>query len=312
VGLLLIVGGFALLVLPAVLRSVGRRLTPAEWSRLCATALVGGALTVEAGAILYAAPTVLRAVGVDALASACERMLGHFAPGGLWAGWASAVGALTIAALAGGGVIKSKRVQRLVWAEPEFGRHERFGDYELVTLPTGQPLAVSVEGPTPQILVSDGLIDTLPGAQLQAVLRHEAAHLSLGHQRMLTLAGGVEAAFVFFPSAARSAAALRTALERWADEVAAGAAPGARDQLRDAIVGVSGALVAPQVAALSAADTVVERVQALEHAPPAPSRLVRVAAYLPGSVLGGSILIAAGLWAGQARMVLAMLGRCPT
>jgi Zn-dependent protease with chaperone function len=312
VGLLLIVSGFGLLALPALLRSVGRRLTPPEWSKLCAAALVGGALTVETGAVLYAAPTVLRAVGVSALANACERMLGHFAPGGPWVGWACALGAATIAALAGHGVIKTRRVQRLVWAEPGLGLHERFGEHELVTLPTGRPLAVSVEGPTSQILVSDGLVDTLPPDQLAAVLRHEAAHLSLGHQRLLTLAGAVERAFAFFPPSARGAAALRTALERWADEVAAGAAADARTRLRDAIVGVSGALVAPQVAALSAADTVAERVEALNHEPPAPGRMIRAVAYLPGTALGGSILLAGGLWAGQARMVLAMLGRCPT
>ena len=132
-GLLLIVSGFALLGLPALLRLVGRRLTPAEWSRLCATALAGGALTVETGAVLFAAPTVLRAVGVSALANACERMLGHFAPGGPWAGWACAVGAITIGARAGHGMIKSRRVQRLVWAEPGLGRHERFAGHELVT-----------------------------------------------------------------------------------------------------------------------------------------------------------------------------------
>src|SRR5712691_566056 len=52
------------LALPAWARPAGRRLPPSEWSRLAATALVGGALAVETGLALLAAPTVLRAARV--------------------------------------------------------------------------------------------------------------------------------------------------------------------------------------------------------------------------------------------------------
>src|SRR5437762_1004119 len=116
VGLLLIVGGFGVLSLPTVLHSVGRRLVPSEWSRLCTASIGAGALTVELGAVLYAARALPWALGIHTLPKMCERMLSHFAPGGSWAGFAAALGAAIIAALAIGGTIKSKRQQKRVWA----------------------------------------------------------------------------------------------------------------------------------------------------------------------------------------------------
>jgi hypothetical protein len=63
--------GLWLLALPAAGRRLGLRLAPAEWSRLCATALVLGAVVLELSMVLYATPTLLRASGAEELAPHC-------------------------------------------------------------------------------------------------------------------------------------------------------------------------------------------------------------------------------------------------
>lgn len=49
-----------------------------------------GAATLDLATILYATPTVLRAVGVPALAMTCDRLIGPLVPGGALAAWAAA------------------------------------------------------------------------------------------------------------------------------------------------------------------------------------------------------------------------------
>jgi Zn-dependent protease with chaperone function len=311
VGLLLVASGLALVCLPGLVRSLGRRMAPAEWTRLCALTFVAGAVIVELAAALYGAPTVLRAAGVHALASACERMLGSLVPGGAAAGWAAFVVAVTMPMLSVIGVRRATKTCRSVHAEPWLGEHSSFGEHDLVVLPTDQLLAVSVAGPTSQIVVTAGLVEALSATELASVLRHEAAHLNRRHQRLLVLATAVEHAFGFLRPVRSSAAALRTAIERWADEEAAGDSAEARLALRAALLGVTTTAVAPSVAAFSAVETVVERVQALEAPPPRPTRLRRLALYLPGAALGLPVILALGAWAGSAHMVVAATPRCP-
>ncbi|HZA76479.1 MAG TPA: hypothetical protein VE623_08830 [Acidimicrobiales bacterium] len=93
--------GVVLLTLPGLARPLGRRVAPSEWAHLCAVSLAGGAAVVELTLVLYAAPTVFRAVGAPLLASLCERMLGPLVPGGAAAGWAAAVVAAAVAAAGG-------------------------------------------------------------------------------------------------------------------------------------------------------------------------------------------------------------------
>ncbi|MGH9185633.1 MAG: hypothetical protein ACRD0U_07450, partial [Acidimicrobiales bacterium] len=105
---------------------------------------------------------------------------------------------------------------------------------------------------------------------------------------------------------------LRTSLERWADEVAAGGVPAQRQVLRGALLEVTRAMVAPTaVAAFSTADTIVERVEALAHEMTPLRGLSRIALYTPGAALGGIAVVALGAWAANAQTVLAMAGRCP-
>ena len=309
----LVASGLALLALPGLTRRAGRRLHPAEWAGLCGMAVVGGALVVEAGALLYAAPMVARWSRAPGLADLCQRMLGPLAPGG-WVAGSLAVGvALILPARGGVSRARAARVARLAHVERGLGTRRRVGDHEVVVLPTAQLVAVSVP-PRPgrwpgQIVVSDGLVDALAPGELDAVVRHEAAHLRHGHHRHLLAAAAVDHAFAWFPAARWSTAALRVALERWADEDAAVAA--GRAAVRDALVSVTRCLVAgPALAAFSAADSIGERLDALDHDPPRPGLVPHLLLYLPGTLLGATAMVALSAWACGAEAVMAMASRC--
>jgi hypothetical protein len=310
---LLVASGVGLLALPALTRRLGRRLAPREWAILCTVAIGGGALAIEGAAVFVAAPTVLRAVGVPALASACERMLGPLTPGGPVAGWAATGVAATIAAFAALGVVRAERGRRAVRVGPGVGEHRPLGSVDLVVLPSRRPIAVTVPGDRGQIVISDGLVAALSPEQLDAVIRHERAHLTHRHHRYLTLAAAVEQAFVILPPVRRSTATLRLALERWADEEAASGGPEARRALHAALLAVVEAtLASPALAALAAPDGIIERLDALSAAAPQPPLTSHAFLYTPGTLLGGTMLVAVGSWAGAARALLAMAGRCPS
>ena len=310
--LVLLLGGLSLLALPGAARRPGRRLDPAEWARLSAALLMVGAAVTWFSVVLFAAPTVLRAVGVPDLADACERMLGPLAPGGPTVGWSALVLAVALATLTGSGAGRARRDQRRFHIEPWLGEHERLDGHDLVVVPTDELLALSVDGHPSQIVVSRGLVGTLSPSELTAVVRHEAAHLDHRHQRYLLLAAALEHGFAVVPFVGRSTRALRAALERWADETAAGAEGESRAVLRAALLGVTMAIVNPAAAAFGAAETVMERLAALDGDVSRPSALRRAAVYLPAVTVSAAVLVALGAWAGDLRALLAMSGRCPT
>ncbi len=115
----LVLSGLGLLLGPLSLRSWGRRLPPAEWARACAGLLAVGAVLVELGLVVHAAPTVLRTVGLDRVADLCEHALGPVAPGGLPAGAVAAFGAVLLLILAARALVGARRVPRAAWIEPE-------------------------------------------------------------------------------------------------------------------------------------------------------------------------------------------------
>ena len=307
----LVLAGLCLLALPGAIRPLGRRLAPTEWSWLCIVALVAGASVVELSFVLYATPTVLRAAGVPELAELCERALGSLLPGRAALGWPAAAVAVAFPAFAGRGALRAYRSQRVMHVESWLGEHGRFGDHALVVLPTDGVLAVCSNGPTPQIVVSQGLVSALSPEELDAVLRHEAAHLEQHHQRFLVVAGALDYSLAVLPFVRKSTATLRIALERWADEAAAGTSGASRAVLRRALLGVTAAVVSSAVPAFSAADTVVERLTALDDEPPRPSALRRVATYVPAVVISATVLAALSSWAGEARHLLAWASHCP-
>ncbi len=308
------VTGLALLALPALTRPAGRRLHPAEWTRLCLIGVTAGLLIVEAAAVLYAAPTLAGASGIPGLAHLCRRALGPLAPGGAAAGWTATAIAVTLPFLGAVGWTRARREVARMRVEPWLGRHQELGAHELVVLPMAEIVAVSVPAPRGcsargQIVVSDGLVDALADIELDAVLHHEAAHLSRRHHRHLVVATMVDHAFAWFPPARRSTAAWRLALERWADEDAAASID--RGVLRRALLAVTASLVAERaIAAFSAVDTICERLDALDRDVPHARAASHVLLYLPGAALAGAAMVAFASWTNGASAVLAMAGQC--
>ncbi|MBW3575952.1 MAG: M48 family metalloprotease [Actinobacteria bacterium] len=308
----ILLSGGLLLALPGLAHRLARRVPPEHWARASAAALVVGAVMVQLTALLVAAPTVLRAVGVHALAAACERLLGPMTPGGDVVGWTAAALSVALPVLVGRRIATAVRTRRQLEVEPWLGDHQPWEGHDLVVLPSDEVVAFSVGGPSSQIVVSRRLVAALSPPQLQAVLRHEAAHLAHRHQRFLLVANALDVRlpYVLGPLR-RSTASLRVALERWADEAAAGAEPHARDDLRDALFTTVTAAVNSTVPAFSTADTVLERLRALE-APPV--RLVPARhALLSSPALALTVLgvVALAFWMGDIQVVLAMAGRCP-
>jgi hypothetical protein len=312
--LILVVCGFGLVILPGTTMRLGRSRRPSTWATMGTAALVGGAALTEIGLLLYATPTVLRAIGGTYLADFCQHTLDLLVPGGPWAGWLALGGSLVIAGGFTIGLCRARRTARYVRVESSLGTHEPLGDYELVRLPIDTAFAVSVAGRPGQVVVSKGLVESLTECELDVVLRHEAAHLDLRHQTLLTATSGIEHAFCFFPLVGRSGHALRCAVERWADEVATGRTPEDREPLRQALIKVTGSLITTTttaIPALSGADTVTERLEALASAPREPSKFSLGLSIPPGPVLCGAATAGLGAILASAWSVIVMAGHCP-
>ncbi|MDP8959705.1 MAG: M56 family metallopeptidase [Actinomycetota bacterium] len=295
---------FLLLALPGWSRPLGRRTDPRHWARAVTAALIAGLVALEGTLALLAAPTVLRALGAPGLAAMCQRVLETIVPASPITGWAAGAVAALLAGAFGWGIRQARGVERSLRVEPWLGDHHDRGDHHLVVLPTGELLALSLAGEPAQVMVSEGLMKALSPAQLEAVLTHEEAHLRHGHRRYLLLGTAVQQALGFLPFVRRSVAALRLAIERWADEEAAAAAPGGRAAVRQALGALATAAVAPGVAAFGWADTVLERVRALA-CPEGPEEGQGVLAYGPVVALGLAVLAFWGVWLGAAGSALA-------
>lgn len=311
VGPLLIGAALGLLSLPALTRPLGRRVRPDRWARMCTGALMSGGVLLEVALLLYAAPTLFPAARVPLIAALCEHMIGPLVPGGAVAGWAAAVFAIAIPAFGVAGARSAARTWSTARVEPWLGEHGAWEEFEVVVLPTDHLLAMSVPGDPGQIVISAALVEKLDDAALEAVMRHEAAHLAHHHHRFLLTATVVETAGIFFLPARRGARVLRAALERWADEVAVSGRPAEREILRDALVEVTRLAVVPAgIAALSAADTIAERLQALDRAATPTNLIVALSVYVPGTLLAAAAVVAIAGWVVGAHMVWAMAGRC--
>lgn len=163
--LLLLLSGLGLLGLPACARPLGRRLPPAEWSRACAGLLAAGAIVLEAGLAIQAAPTMLRTVGLEDIADMCE----HVAPGGAPVGIAAAVAAVAIALLAGRAALGVRRRHHTARVAQEIGWHRTLGGHRLVVLPSEELVAFSTAGRPGQVVMSRGLITALSDNELAAM-----------------------------------------------------------------------------------------------------------------------------------------------
>jgi hypothetical protein len=309
--LLLLASALGLLALPGCARPLGRRLPPAEWAKLCAGLLLAGGVALEAGLVVVGGPTALRLAGMKEVADLCEHLLGALAPGGTPLGVAAAMTALLLAVATGRSLVRARHSRRVLRVEPGLGSHGELGGHDLVVLPSEELVAFSGGGRPPQVVVSQRLVDILADDELAAVLRHELAHVHHRHERYLLLARVVEQSLWLLPFVRRSTGALRCALERWADEAAAGGARRGRESVRAALVRVIEATATPDVAAFVSLGTVVERLQALQAPASGSSLLRRFVVYVPALVL---VLLAVAALEGTVEHVAVLrlfAGLCP-
>jgi hypothetical protein len=310
--LLLLLCGLGLLAIPAAARPLGRRLPPVEWAKACAGLLAAGWVVVEASLLLQVAPTMLRAAGLERLAELCEHALGPVAPGGPSLGVAAGGAATAVALLAGRSVLAAHHRRRMVRVEPGIGWHATVGGHELVVLPSADPVAFSTAGRPGQVVLSHGLVAALSEQELAAVLRHELAHVHHRHQRYLLLARTVERSLGLLPLVPGATGALRCAVERWADEEAAGGDATSRASVHAALLRLAELAAMPELAAFTSPGTVAERLEALQADPTAGLAVGRRAlVYGPAGLLLGAAAVTLGGILAQVSVLHALAGLCP-
>ncbi len=120
-----------------------------------------------------------------------------------------------------------------------------------------------------RIYVTDAAEGSLRSPALAAGLRHELAHVRLGHLPWLALLGALRHAAVPLPGAARCLDAARLAAERQADDWAL-AEGAARRDLFDAIAAAGSSGLAPAPSALGAVgvEQRLRRIAGVEDPPP--------------------------------------------
>lgn len=187
--------------------------------------------------------------------------------------------------------------------------------HAILVVPSDRLVAFSVPGPAPQVVISLGLAEELTDRELTAVLHHELAHLRTRHHRYLLLASVVEGSPGLLGPVRRSAAALRAALERWADEQAAITSSGGRASVRSALLRIAASMAGadPRLASFLTASTMAEGIEALQADSQARSALLRrLSIYVPAALLllGAPILVGAIL--GRADVLDHLAGICPT
>lgn len=310
--ILLVAIGAALLVVPGLVLAPLRRLEPAQSAKATAACLLIGAATLEVALLLWAAPTVLQAVDDAAFASACSTVIDRLAPGGPVVGWVAAFLAGLVATRALRATIRARRQADAARVEPGLGRHVDRGAFDLVIVPTERLVAVSVPGARPQVVLSEGLMRTLTPREVEAVIRHEAAHHGLAHHRYLMLASVLEQTLRRVPLVRRSTATLRNALERWADDAATDTAWRRSSDLRDAIVGVACAKVAYEASAVGLKSSVLDRVDRLVSATRVHRELSWVFVYTPIAMVAIVTLALVVGWLTTTHHAVALVDYCPS
>lgn len=307
-GLLLV--GLAVLALAGRRRAMWR-FHPAYQAKLVASGLLSGFVLVEAGLWLWATPTVLETIGRPDLAAACEEMLIGGVPGGHAGGILALISAVWIGSRAAAGFMRTRCVQDEYRVESSIADTRHCGTHDLVVLPSSQPFAYAVGGKPAQVVISQGVIDGLPASSVAAIIAHEVAHVRNRHHYYLLLASAVCTALGRLPFVRTGGDRLRLALERWADEEAAGMVPRGRDGVRLALVSMATAITSrPAVTAFGGADMIAARLRALGDVPPPSERLPRVAVLGAIAVLVAASSVAAGFATHGLVAALADLSQC--
>ena len=170
-----------LLAAPALTVRVGRRVHPADWTRWSFGSLLVGAVAAEAALVLFALPTMLRALGAHALVAACARMTGSLMPGGPVVGWSIAATSVLLPVGFGLGVATVRRTNRSVSACVAGVVPVRIGGHDVVLVALDDAVALTVGGDRRVIVVSDGCVGhSRPrGSRPLSVMRHRTALIAM-------------------------------------------------------------------------------------------------------------------------------------
>lgn len=249
-----------LLYLPVVLRPLGRRMEARRWYRAVVISLLTGAAGLYISVVSMALPEVFSLLGAQRLARVCDELLGHLPHGGSLIGWAAFTAALVMGAAALWTLRSTSHALDGLYVEPGIGRHVPLGDFELVVLPTQEQLAYSRQGVPGQIVISEGTIDALTDPELDVLVRHEKAHLERRHEPVLRGLIALRRIYRWVPGIRASVDVARLAIERDADELAAGAVTSKRMALAEALLAVSVRSLPDGLAAFAGCDALDERI----------------------------------------------------
>jgi Zn-dependent protease with chaperone function len=161
-------------------------------------------------------------------------------------------------------------------------------------LPSAQAAAFCSGLRHPQVVVTTGLLGILGPAEQQAVLAHEAAHIRLGHPRILLAGAVIGRSYRWLPPARLAWDRLRRDLEAAADDEAAdtaGAGP-LLSALAKVALAATPPAAAPARAGFADPEDLRYRIRRLQ-APPARDARGVLALGLAGAVLTGGLAAAA-------------------
>lgn len=219
----------------AALTAVRRTRRPRTWAVVIAASLGASFVLFEISLIHASLPLIFGGIGLHALSEACRKLGGHLFGGTPIFGAVAGVSAVLIAVNAQRGLTRTLRATSKLRETLGYGSGGAVGGLKAVFLPMGRTWAVALPGASPQVVLSTSLRGKLETGELDAVARHEAAHLQHHHARFLLLGAAVTGGLRFLPWMRRAMTSLRLALERWADEVASEKSQTDRESVRSAL-----------------------------------------------------------------------------
>jgi|GEM_PF-5510364 len=248
-----------------------RRLPPDRWSALVNGWLVTGTSALVAALLSIASPVSAQVAGTERLTRLCDRLLSHLPHGLPWVAW-GALSLLVLTCFLGLSARCSiSRQLESLYIDPCLSSSARIDGHDLIVLPSARVFAYSRSGDPHQVVLSQGLVEALSEAEMGVVIRHEQAHLDAGDDRKLRRLLTVDRSLSWLPGLTGTIHVARTAIERAADERAAGTSPEQRLALATALKKVSGVSLPEVALAFGPAKSLAERIEAMERPSVGPS-----------------------------------------
>jgi hypothetical protein len=270
---------------------LGRLLPPATAVRLLTVAMLGAA--VATGFVLAVAGTLV--VGQIPLVAA----EGHWSARALGSGLpvpavVGVVAAMTVCGLLAAALRRAATAGRDLVRAALTCRRLGPDVAGLVVIQDEEPDAYALPGLGGRVVVSTAMLRALPADERRVLLAHEAAHLAHHHHLWVQAAHVASAANPVLRPAAR---AVRAAVERWADEVAAAEvgdrALAARALARAGLARAAGRRRPSLSVALAGSDSAVaDRARALLAGPPPRRRALAGAVAAMALTLSAAVLVA--------------------